>query len=380
MDPKLKQSNNEELSPKPTQDDSLVNNSDDNLATQQNSISSALPETTTESISKNTPGTIILQWLTYAFWGWTVLVSGVLATASISNIVLGADTGEFTTYALAAVLVLLPISIVCDIFYSKNEPQKKTGAAMVVMVIHAVLFALIGIGTLITAVFAVVQMLTNGGQVGWSKVTLYSALVCTILYVATFLRTLNPQQLPWVSKAYKLFMIVAVLIITVMCVVGPISYEYATKNDKLIVANINAVGESINNYTRVNNKLPASLSELSLKGDAKILVSKNLVKYTPGTQISPTTTKSSATIIKLDKNIPISFNYKLCVDYAKADKTSTYDDTYNYSGAETDSDSSTGTVNTYEYSVRPYGHPAGEVCYNLKTSPDYDYSTVLPDR
>jgi competence protein ComGC len=375
MDPKLNQSNNEELSPKPTQDDSLVNNSDENLATQQTSIPSALPESTKESSSKNTPGTIILQWLTYAFWGWTVLVSGVLATASISNMVLGADTGEFTTYALAAVLVLLPISIVCDIFYSKNEPQKKTGAAMVVMVIHAVLFALIGIGTLITAVFAVVQMLTNGGQVGWSKVTLYSALVCTILYVATFLRTLNPQQLPWLSKAYKLFMIVAVLIITVLCVVGPISYEYATKNDKLIVANINTIESSVNSYTQKNNKLPSSLNDLKLSGDAKLLVQNNLVKYTPGDK----NTKESTASSKTKPYYVTSYTYTLCVNYAKPDnnlRTGTDYSSYDQSGSLESGTTEDDTKLSSGY-VRTSGHPAGEVCYKLKTDNDYN-SGIMP--
>ncbi len=316
----------------------------------------------------NTPGAIILQWLTYAFWGWTVLVSSVLVTASISNIILGYDTGEFTTYALAAVLVLLPISIICDLFYSKKEPEKKTGAAMVVMVIHAVLFALIGIGTLITAVFAIVQLVISGGQAEWSKVTLYSALVATLLYLATFLRTLNPIQLAWVSRLYKIFMIVVVVVITVVCVVGPIGYEYATKNDKLIVNNINTIESSINSYTLKNNKLPSSLNDLALKGDAKLLIDKNLVKYNPGTQNK----LNNGTKSKYN-NTSSSFTYTLCVNYVKADKSSdSYDGGDNSVGS---SSSSTQTDSTDKYSsyITTYGHPAGEVCYKLKTDPDYEY-------
>ncbi len=334
-------------------------------------------DTTVDRVSPsavNTPGTIILQWLTYAFWGWTVLVSSILVTASISNIILGYETGEFTTYALAAVLVLLPISVLCDLFYSKKEPQKKTGAAMVVMVIHAVLFALIGIGTLITAVFAVVQLVISGGQAEWSKVTLYSALVATLLYLATFLRTLNPVQLAWVSKIYKIFMIVAVVVITVVCVVGPISYEYATKNDKLIVNNINSIESSINSYTLKNNKLPGSLNDLTLKGDAKLLVEKNLVKYTPGTQ-----NKLNYSTKSKYNDTSYSFNYTLCVNYAKPDKNSarggSYDDGGDAVVNSTDSSAETDSIDKYSSYITTYGHPAGEVCYKLKTDNDYNYGS-----
>ncbi|MGH7250207.1 MAG: hypothetical protein ACREGC_04480, partial [Minisyncoccia bacterium] len=108
----------------------------------------------------NTPNVIVMQWLTYAFWGWTALSLSILTGIVLANFINKADMGSFTPYAIAAVLVLLPISFVCDYFYSKHEPGKNTGSAMVVMVIHAVLFALFGVGALIGIVFSLVQFMT----------------------------------------------------------------------------------------------------------------------------------------------------------------------------------------------------------------------------
>ena len=69
--------------------------------------------------------------------------SGVYSNCvSISELLKDADVGSFDPYAVAAVLVLLPVSFITDFFYSKREPGKKTGAATIVMVIHAVLYAL----------------------------------------------------------------------------------------------------------------------------------------------------------------------------------------------------------------------------------------------
>jgi hypothetical protein len=75
-------------------------------------------------------------------------------TASVfAYFIAHSSDGKFMPFAIAAVLVLLPISIACDYFYSKQEPVKKTGAASIVMILHAVLFALLVLALLLPRYF-----------------------------------------------------------------------------------------------------------------------------------------------------------------------------------------------------------------------------------
>ena len=62
-------------------------------------------------------GNIILQWLTYAFWGWALLGINWLIFIVVFSLLAHQDQTEVIPYAIAAVLVLLPISVVCDFFY-----------------------------------------------------------------------------------------------------------------------------------------------------------------------------------------------------------------------------------------------------------------------
>ncbi len=117
--------------------------------------------------------------------------------------------------------MLLPISLVCDYLYSKKEPQRKVGGASVVMIIHAVLFALFGIGSLIWAVFSLVSLLTSGGDDNSTAFAgLYSSIIIVAFYAATFVRTLNPPKFPWIDKAYKIFMLVTIVIFIILGFAG----------------------------------------------------------------------------------------------------------------------------------------------------------------
>ncbi len=310
-----------------------------------------VPAHTPEKPNVITPGQMILQWLTYAFWGWTVLALSGLTASVLASFIGEADTGEFTPYAIAAVLVLLPISYVTDYFYSKSEQEKKTGISMAIMVIHAVLFALIGIGSLILAVVMLVSIFTTAGDATAAEVTLYSSLIIAIYYLATFLRTLNPPTLPFIKRYYKLFMLITVGLIALLGVVGPVAKERKSRNDKLIVASISTVQSDINKYARANNNLPESLDDLNLDGDAKKLVEQNLIAYKPQgelyEQYSSSYRQNSAT-----------YKYELCANYKykSGNYTSSYDN------------NSSMTSEGYSTSVYPYSHPAGEVCYKLKTT------------
>lgn len=339
------------------------------LATEPQAVPPApAPTPPAAPASPNSPGVVVLQWLTYAFWGWTVLALSSLTAAVLTTFIAQSDTSAFSKYALAAILVLLPLSLACDIFYSKYEPVKKTGAATVVMVIHAVIFALFGIGSLIVAVFSVVQMLTGSGDSTPSQIALYTSLIIFVVYLAVFLRTLNLEQTPWIRKAFIAFMLVAVGTIGALGIFGPIAHERATRDDRLITSNLYEIQQAIEDYAKDNNKLPEKLSDVNAKGDAAELIERNLVKYTPNTLKASTTTSPSSRSSRttITPRTKTEFYYTLCVNYKKPSSKYNSKKIYDPSLAYPDD----GEYSTYVYASN---HPAGEVCYKLKT---FDYSDI----
>lgn len=289
----------------------------------------------------SSPGVIVMQWLTYAFWGWVVLGMSILTVIVVSSMLGEYDAGDSVTYGIAAVLVLFPVAFVVDFFYSKNEPTKKTGAASVVMVIHAVLFALFGIGALISIIFSIVGMVLSASDVTGKLIQLYSSIVIFLLYGATFLRTLNPGGKQWIKIGFRVFTAVTVGIIVVAGIFGPAAKERERRNDRLIEQNINSVKNAIESYARKNDQLPARLEQVTLNGDAKKLVDQQLVTYTPNVKL--------ASKNKLDDY----YYYELCANYQKELKSK-----YDYSEL--------GDEDDYDTYISDNSHPAGKTCYKLK--------------
>lgn len=320
------------------------------------------------------PGLIVLQWLTYAFWGWTVLALSFLTASVVANYMNDTDSGGATSYGVAAVLVLLPLSFVLDSFYSKKEPAHKEGAAVWVMVVHAVIFAIFGIGALITAVVALVAMFTSSSDSKGAQTTLVCALIIAAFYGVTFLRTLNPALFRWIQSKYKIIMLATVGVIVVLGVIGPVAKDRATRDDRLITSEISAVSNSISDYARMNKKLPADLKALDLRGDAQQLVDRGLVEYKPEASSTSTSKSVPATTTRGVSSTTYTYNsttaatattgkfrYQLCVNYKKEQRNPS-----NYGGSSS-SDTDTDGYRSYLY---VYDHPAGDVCYKLKTS-DY---------
>lgn len=301
-------------------------------------------------------GTVILQWLTYAFWGWTVLAMSFLTATVFESYIGDSNIDAGAPYAIAAVLVLLPMSVICDIFYSKQEPVKKAGGASLVMIIHAVLFALIAVGSLITGVFSVVNMLTSSSDSAGTKVTLYTSAVVTLLYVAVLLRTLRPIKFAWVRRYFIIFMVLVVGIITVFGIIGPVNNARITKNDRLIEGSLGSLSDSVNTYADKNHQLPNNLGVLDLMGDAKKLVTDNLVTYQPNTiQPSIVADNYSPSDLVIPKTNS-TYYYQMCVDFKKANGQS--------DGSSANSVDQDGYV-SYLY---VYAHGAGKTCYKVKTT------------
>ena len=324
----------------------------------------AVKKPTKKLTQVTTPGTLVLQWLTYAFWGWTVLALAWLTTLGIGH-VLNPDSQMYETttvaYSLAAVVVLFGISLVCDIFYTKRESLVKTGASSLIMIIHAVLFALFGIGALIFAVFALVRLFVgdNGGSYGdaGAKTMLYTGLIIAVVYAATLLRTLRPFKLTRSSAVYWVFMGVVTAAVVWLGVSGPVWQARETRDDRLIERGLPQLSDVIRNHTAKSDTLPGSLAEVKdeANGDARTLIERGLVEYKPGGVISDGPEGSTP---KFFDSISQSFKYQLCVTY-KAKKG---DDSY-YAKPSYDAGG--------QISPETYTHGAGRVCYDLVTNYAY---------
>lgn len=298
----------------------------------------------------NTPGTIVLQWLTYVFWGWTVLSAIWLVYIVVANLIVGTDLSAVIPYAIAAIFVLLPLSFVCDLFFSRKETTKKTGAATIVMVIHAVIFALFGIGILISAVFTLVAMLINGVDDAKISISvLVTLFISAMLYGFTFLRTINfTDKLP-IGTVYRYGMVGFLGILIVLAFVGPVARSAATRDDRDIVDNISTVTNGIENYVQANKKLPAGLGDISVDEKGKALIDKGLVTYkAEGKEMSFNDYQSSS-LVEYD------YKYQLCATFKEASSNSKY----GLSSRDKD---------TYQSYLSVYSHGAGQQCYKMKVT------------
>ena len=302
-----------------------------------------LEEVLTKPVA-NTPGVVILQWLSYAFWGWLIVALVWLLGVILTNALLEVSVGNVLPYAIAASIVLLPIAFLTDFYYRKHEPANKTGAAMVIMVIHAVLFALLAIAALIVTVFnSLNALIENSNSIEGQLVVIFTAIGATLLYAATFIRVLNPFKSSKPALFYSIAMVTATLIVIAFAIAGPLLQALATKDDRRIEQNLSSVSQGVNNYIQTNEKLPASLNDVTYTSDAATrLVEDGLVRY-----------KAEDSNASLFNKNRIEHRYQLCVTYKEKDNSR--NSSYDYSSI----------LNRYTSYPKVAGHDAGEVCYKL---------------
>lgn len=291
------------------------------------------------------PGMLVLQWLTYAFWGWLILGVIWLVWINLANTISDTPMDEVVPYAMAAALVLLPLAFVVDLFYRKREPAKKHGVASVLMVIHAVVFALFGIGALVIAVFLGLNLLigSNLGDTDGQVVALLTLLSATVLYGLAFLRTLNPFKTQKVARIYGYGMLGLTLILLGLALAGPVMTSVSMRDDRRIDSHLPEVNRAINDYVRDNKQLPDSLANLDYSDEeASKLVNDGLVEY-----------KKEGAHLSSSSLSMTQYRYQLCVDYEKESGQS-----YGYD---------TTTDDGYSSYLSTYQHDAGQVCYKLYT-------------
>ncbi len=327
----------------------------------------------TDELPKPGPGLLVLQWLTYAFWGWTVLSLSGLVLTVVSQLLNQTSENYWLggiAYLLAAVIVLFIISLVTDIFYAAAEKKHaRSSGSNVIMIIHAVIFALFGIGSLIVAVFGFVSLLLNdaSGSTG-PQTSIISGIIIAALYGVTLLRTLRPRWIKGVARLYWIVMTLAIITTVALGIVGPAAQARLQNEDRVVEEGVSDISDAVNSYADKKAKLPSSLKDLtSLSESAQKLVDENKVTYTPGeevtSKIKTPLSPVEPTSYRVGSQKPV-FHYELCVEYKTKDGSSDY---YSYSSRSAAEDGQ------YPTRVDTYGHKAGRVCYDVQTDYVYDY-------
>ena len=230
---------------------------------------------------------------------------------------------------------------------------------MVVMVIHAVLFALFGIGMLISAVLIIVQLAISGlGESSEYQIAIIATLLLsTVLYALTFIRTLNPLPKLRIAKFYPIAMAAVVVLFIIGGFIGPVAQAQLAKVDTQTDKAVDDITSKVNEYVSTNSKLPESLNDLSLGSETADVVAAASITYKPeGSATSGTRSLRTEEL-----------RYQLCANYNRDASGARYESTYNrYDSAD-----------QYRSSADTYSHKSGNVCYKLKTSKTqsdlYDY-------
>jgi hypothetical protein len=281
----------------------------------------------------------------------------------LANAILDVAVGDIIPYAIAAGVVLLPIAFLTDFYYRKHEPAKKTGVAMVIMVIHAVLFALLAIAALIVTVFnSLSALIEASNDIDEKLVAIFTAIGATLLYAATFIRVLNPFKSKKPVFAYSAAMVAVTLLLITFAIVGPLVQTLATKDDRRIEENLPSVGRGINSYIQTNKEVPASLDQVRFTDNkANLLVKDGLVRYKPE---KSATSKYNASNIEHRYQLCATFKYKLTPQKGN----------YTYGNSEFDNSVFDNNPNygpdDYHYInyERIAEHAKGEVCYKLQST------------
>lgn len=330
-------------------------------------------------LNSASPLVYILQWLTYAFWGWLALSLAWLSYYTLNFFVHGASTandmyayanGSTTgvAYPLAAVLVLWFAAMLCDWFYSKLEPREKHGVSLLIMVVHAVLFALAAIAAFILTVFAGLQMFIGSTTTEDTALTsVFAGGITSIVLALSLVRVLRNWKFSMLPKFYWVIMTFIATGIIGFAVAGPAMHAHNTRDDRLIESSLGNVSNAINDYALKQDKLPASLNDIQsqLIGDARLLIQRNLVEYVPSKKVSTPSDQASIetnTAKMLPVEVPKSIRYyQLCVTYKEKRQMT-------YGAVEPAIAKDTSVASTYP---ETFTHEKGRVCYDLATGSDY---------
>lgn len=302
--------------------------------------------------------TLVLQWLTYAFWGWFALAMLWLSAVVYAFLVVGSDSNDWTgvvSYPIASVLVLLVVAAVVDFFYRRREPAKKEGFATAVMVIHTVIFALCGIGALVAAVFAGINLVLSETPSASNgiRVALFTALTMVPVYALLIARATLVAKWRRIPMLTTIVLSVGAAVFIGIGVFGPVMKSVVTRQDRQVSSALSSIVYAVNSYDQENDKLPESLDGLDFNtydntdtDTIKNLLAKGVITYKPNTKQG---TKPSAQDTYSTRTVHY---YQLCATFTSA-QTSPY---------------TAYSSTSYSESISTQYHKKGEQCYNVKTN------------
>lgn len=312
------------------------------------------------------PAVVALQWFTYAMWGWLCIGFAWLIGTSVAHYLEPSfnDSGApGVAYSLAACIVLFITAQISDMIYVRWDNSNKHGASMVVMVLHAVLFALLAIGSLILSVFAMTSLLIGdgfGNDENGRIVMLITGFVIALMFGLLTLRVVWPSRIPRQQMGYRLLVAVVAVVAFGAALFGPAAYTYQTRPDRLIEAGLPLIARDINSYVSTHNKLPVSIRDVTFSDEkSRRLVEQNRVEYEANTDPKVGASPDGKSVAALYPSDGTNYYYQLCVTYMGQKNQ---DDRIYYT-------ESYPSISSSEPNV--YSHTSGRVCYNLVA---YDFA------
>jgi len=229
----------------------------------------------------NPATTAVLQWLSYALWGWTTVAIGYLVwvvTYYNSNHSFSDISPESIPYGVVAIIILLTTSLLLDIFYSKREVEHKTGISSVIVVLHSVIFGLLGVGALVVVAFNIVNIAIAVSDPAEAATVILTALTFFVLYGLILVRIVRPFGIAKLRLIFRLAVSAIAAIVIITAIVGPIVEIGKSKDDRAVESALSDIDSDMRTYVRNNNELPASLNVLLESDDLRSIKNPSLIK------------------------------------------------------------------------------------------------------
>lgn len=310
------------------------------------------------------PGLVVLQWLSYAFWGLAVFaLAYVVYTTTLYYIDTTNDvTPEAVVYGVAALFILSPLAIVADIFHSRRESANKHAVSAVVMVIHAVLAALIALVSLVVLVFTSVSLLLTTATDTATVPKIITASVLFVLFAVLLVRIARPTLLTKLRWIVRLTIAAIITIVIGFAIAGPVVYTLQTREDRDIRDSLNTVNMYITQSVSDTTGLPATIDltnkpvtygpyDVNANNTAKRLVAEGKITYQANTKPSTVATDQAPT--------STTYYYRLCATFSHSLRDSIPAVSYPYPVASSAA---------YQDSIDLSHIVAGTKCFNLKTT------------
>lgn len=194
--------------------------------------------------------------------GWSAALAAVLVATSTGLLVNGYSTDlNSIIFVIAGAFVLLPLALTFDHFFSRHERDQKTGIGMVLMVLHAVLAALIAVGGLATAVFAVVSMAVFTDNPSDLIPVLTSALATLVLFGLIFVRIMRPVTKSRLRVIVRSLLLLLVSGVLVWAIAGPAAQVVTRQQDDRTLRALQNVDYAIMSYMSREAALPEKLQD-----------------------------------------------------------------------------------------------------------------------